>query len=126
MNIMNIKEALGMINKRGDVLETKCNNTTKKNPDYYKALKELKMTQFIKELLMYKYPDDTELYGSDEEFITNLFVARCNPIQIDVNEGDNVLELLDKYKDVKNIYQKIKEVCEKKGLVIKGSDIVRQ
>ena len=37
---MNIKKALEMINKRGDVLETKCGNATKKKPDYYKALKE--------------------------------------------------------------------------------------
>lgn len=122
---MNIKETLQMINKREDVLETKCSDSTKKNPDYYKSLKELKMTQFIKELLMYKYPENTELCSSDEEIVNNLFTTRCKT-QVVVNEGDNVLELLDKYKDVKDIYQKIKKVCENTGLKIVGSDIVRQ
>lgn len=37
---------------------------------------------------------------------------------VEVNEGDSILELLQKYEDKKNIQQKLQEACEKKSLVM--------
>lgn len=122
---MTIKEALGDIVNRIDELEAKCTTATKHNPDYYKSIKEMKYCAFIKQLMMYKYPDETDIGQEDEEWVSQLFNAKTRTI-VKVHEGDNVLDLLDKYKDVKDVYNKIKKACEDSGLVMVGSDIVRK
>lgn len=47
-------------------------------------------------------------------------------VSIEVKEGDNVLELLDKYSNVKDAWCKIKDACEASGLQIVGSSIVKK
>ena len=123
--IMTIKEAIGTIVGRIDVLEGKCASAEKHNPDYYKSLKEIKYCAFIKQLMMYKYADEGNIGQEDEEWVNQLFTTKTRTT-VEVHEGDNVLDLLDKYKDVKNVYNKIKKACEDNGLVMIGADVVRK
>jgi hypothetical protein len=124
-NIMNIKEVITLIDERIDTLNTKCISATKHNPDYYKSLKELRLTSFIKRLMLRIYPNDEDIVGQgDCETIISLCVTK-EVTTIEVKEGDNVLDLLDRYKDVKDVYNKIKKACGNKGLTIKGSNIVK-
>ncbi len=44
---------------------------------------------------------------------------------IEVHEGDNVIQLLDKYSSVKDIYKKLTKACDDAGLKIVGQDIVK-
>lgn len=120
---MTTKEAVAMINGRIDVLYSKC-DTEKRNPDYYKSLKEMRAAQFIKRLLKYNFGEDDTLSDEDAQAVTQLFASKTT-IAIEVHAGDSILDILDRYKEVKDIYGKIKKACEEKGLTIKGSEIVR-
>lgn len=44
---------------------------------------------------------------------------------ITITAGDNLIELLEKYKDVKDLYKKILKRCEEQGLKLEGTKIVK-
>ena len=46
-------------------------------------------------------------------------------VSITVKEGDDLIQLLEANKSVKNLYAKILKSCEKQGLIIKGTKIVK-
>lgn len=104
-----------------DSVESKSSN---KNPNYYSTLKEYRLWLIIQELIS-SNKDDKDVVLSEEnmEYIiqyTNN--KRCNVV---VSEGDDLLSLLEKYKDVKDIYGKIMKSCSEQNLKIEGNKIVK-
>lgn len=97
----------------------------KKDANYYKLQKEYKLFSIIEGLIAYNHNSLDEIYM--EEHIYKFLESVCGKKEpsIEVKEGDSVLELLDKYKEVKDVYSKIKKACELEGLMIKGSTIVK-
>lgn len=91
----------------------------KKNPDYYQKQAKARLLQIISHLAEGKDLDEVE-----NEWITTI-TEGVKRIVIEVHESDNVLDLLEKYADVKDAYNRIKKACENKGLHIEGSSIVK-
>ena len=114
--------AIGKTTELGLLVESKSGN---KNPDYYKTLKEHKLWYFIQGLL--EDMEDGEVHIS---YLTETYFKECaagikRAVVIEVHEGDNVMELLEKYDGVKDIYKKLKKACEDTGLMIDGPTIVK-
>ena len=97
-----------------------------KNPDYYKTLKEMKLWRIIQALLaMLDGGDDVTFNDTIMEYFEECSAGIKRGVTVEVHEGDNALELLDKYKDVKDIWNKIKKACNDAGLKIVGSNVVK-
>lgn len=103
------------------LVESKSGN---KNPDYYKTLKEMKLWCIIQSLLAV-CPQDITFNETIEQYFKECSAGVKRGTVIEVHEGDNALELLDKYKDVKDIWNKLKKACDDAGLKIEGSNIVK-
>lgn len=107
--------------KMKDSVESKSSN---KNPNYYSTLKEYRLWLIIQELISTN-KDDKEIVLSEEsmEYITqHTNNKRCSVV---VSEGDDLLSLLEKYKDVKDVYGKIMKSCAEQNLKIEGNKIVK-
>ena len=48
--------------------------------------------------------------------ITTLASERPERTSVEVQEGDSILELMQKYADKKDLQRKLVQACEKKGL----------
>ena len=96
-----------------------------KNPDYYKTQKEFRMWKIVQGLLEDMGEGEVHLTEEVQGYFSLLTMGDSNRVVIEVHEGDNALELLDKYKDVKDVWNKIKKVCDAAGLKIVGSSVVK-
>lgn len=85
-----------------------------KSTQLFQRNRELKVMKLIKALL------DDNVTEKDKETLVSLttLTSERNMMSIDFNEGDMLMDILQKYQDAKNISSKIEKVCEKKGLKI--------
>ena len=104
------------------LVEAKSGN---KNPDYYKTLKEMKLWCIIQALLAMPGDDDVTFSDTIMKYFEECSAGIKRGVTVEVHEGDNALELLDRYKDVKDIWNKIKKACDDAGLKIVGSNVVK-
>lgn len=104
------------------LVEAKSGN---KNPDYYKTLKEMKLWYIIQALSAMPGDDDVTFSDTIMKYFEECSAGIKRGVTVEVHEGDNALELLDRYKDVKDIWNKIKKACDDAGLKIVGSNIVK-
>lgn len=86
--------------------------------------RKAKLLGIIADLIETYCPDEFTL-KTEADLDQALNPKKGKRVVIEVKEGDNALELLQKYGDVKDAWNKIKKACEDKGLTIKGQDIVR-
>ena len=104
-----------------DSVESKSSN---KNPNYYSTLKEYRLWLVIRNLISLNDNDnDIDLDEENINYILQYTTSRHNSVV--VNEGDDLLSLLEKYKDVKDVYNKIMKSCTEQNLKIDGNKIVR-
>lgn len=113
----------GLTRKMAELAQLVEKKSGNKNPDYYKTLKEYRMLRVIVGLIDNNIGIDQDTLAWLENYSKGS--ATGNKIVIAVHEGDNVLELLDKYNDVKDIYNRIKKAVDEAGLKIVGSSIVK-
>ena len=104
------------------LVESKSGN---KNPDYYKTLKEMKLWCIIQALLSMPGDEDVTFNDTIMKYFEECSAGIKRATVIEVHEGDNVLQLLEKYKDVKDAYTKIRKACDNAGLKINGASIVK-
>lgn len=124
MATLNVSFASMKATSRIDELNVKLEGFgTKRNPDYYKNQRERDLYEIINELLHHIDEEQIEVPESMAEHFEKLTTTTRQIIL--VNEGDNVMVLLDKYKDVKDVYHKIQKACEAKGLKMEGANIVK-
>ena len=114
--------AIGKVEELGHLVESKSGN---KNPDYYKTLKEYKLWCIIQGLLENMEEGDVPISYLTETYFKECAAGIKRAVVIEVHEGDNVMELLEKYDGVKDIYKKLKKACEDAGLMIDGPTIVK-
>lgn len=84
----------------------------------YKLGRERRVLHLINSLLT-QLGDTVKLSENDLDtfvLITTLAVERAVRTSVEVHEGDNILELLQKYEDKKDIQHKLTAACEKAGL----------
>ena len=103
---------------KSQIAAMKVNETLSKNTrgtQLYKLGRERRILHLIASLLK----DDTKLEGDDLDtfvLITTLSSERPERASIEVQEGDSILELMQKYADKKDLQRKLVQACEKKGL----------
>ena len=114
--------AIGKTTELCHLVEAKSGN---KNPDYYKTLKEYKLWCIIQGLLEDMGDGEVHISPLTETYFKELSAGIKRAVVIEVHEGDDTLQLLEKYDGVKDVYKKIKKACEDAGLKIEGSTIVK-
>lgn len=79
--------------------------------------RKAKLLGIIADLIEQYCPEEFTLKtASDLE--QALYPKKGKKISLEVNAGDKLIDLLQKYEDVKDAYTKIKKTCEEKGLKI--------
>lgn len=105
---------------KATIAETKTSDKISKNTrstKLYALGRDRRVLHLIRTLIE-KNPD-IKLDKDDAEtfvLITTLITERAAQISVEVHEGDNILDLLKKYEDKKNIADKLTKACEKAGL----------
>lgn len=83
----------------------------------YQTKRERRVLRLICNLLT----DKTVLSDEDKDtlvLITTLEAERTKGTIVKVQAGDVLSEVLERYKDVKDLFKKLQAYCEKNGLVI--------
>lgn len=109
---------------KSQIAAMKVNETLSKNTrgtQLYKLGRDRRVLHLIRSLLTLAGDDDglVELSENDMDtfvLITTLAGERAERSSIEVNEGDSILELLQKYEEKKDLQKKLATACEKKGL----------
>lgn len=109
---------------KSQIAAMKVNETLSKNTrgtQLYKLGRDRRVLHLIRSLLTLAGDDDglVELSENDMNtfvLITTLAGERAERSSIEVNEGDSILELLQKYEEKKDLQKKLATACEKKGL----------
>ena len=109
---------------KSQIAAMKVNETLSKNTrgtQLYKLGRDRRVLHLIRSLLTLAGDDDglVELSENDMDtfvLITTLAGERTERSSIEVNEGDSILELLQKYEEKKDLQKKLTATCEKKGL----------
>lgn len=83
--------------------------------------REIKVLNFISRLIPEEGIDLTDDDLDVFEMLTALRGTRQGGIQVIVRKGDNVLQLLQKYKDVKDVWTKVMNAGAKAGLTYDAS-----
>lgn len=117
---MSEEEALAMIRERWQQLKAEVEERSKhKNPMYYKALENYRWCSIVMELMEGDWPMDNEV-----EAVCGVKVTRQQTVSdlvLDVKEGDNVMEILNKYRDtVPDIHDRLQAAVKQAGLVVEG------
>lgn len=117
---MSEEEALAMIKERWQQLKAEVEERSKhKNPMYYKALENYRWCSIVMELMEGDWPMDNEV-----EAVCGVKVTRQQTVSdlvLDIKEGDNVMEILNKYRDtVPDIHDRLQAAVKQAGLVVEG------
>lgn len=63
--------------------------------------------------------DEVGFTEEEQKWWTSMVTLTCErkaKFTVEVHEGDNVMELMEKYKDVKDVYHKMMKAAEEAGL----------
>lgn len=99
----------------------KVNETLSKNTrgtQLYKLGRECRVLHLVSSLVS-QLGDKVVLNDADRDtlvLITTLASERPERTSVEVQEGDSILELMQKYADKKDLQRKLVQACEKKGL----------
>ena len=108
---------------KSQIAAMKTNESISKNTrgtQLYKLGRERRVLHLINGLIA-QLGDNVKFSEDDMDtfvLITTLSGERAVRSSIEVHEGDNILELLQKYADKKDIQRKLQTACEKVGLVM--------
>ena len=106
---------------KSQIAAMKVNETLSKNTrgtQLYKLGRERRVLHLVSSLIS-QLGDKVVLNDADRDtliLITTLASERTERSSIEVNEGDSILELLQKYEEKKDLQKKLAAACEKKGL----------
>ena len=108
---------------KSQIAAMKTNESISKNTrgtQLYKLGRERRVLHLINTLIT-DLGDKIKLYEDDMDtlvLITTLSGERAARTSVEVHAGDSIQEILEKYQDMKDILKKLKNACEKAGLVM--------
>lgn len=116
-----------VVNEKIDELKSqiaamKVNETLSKNTrgtQLYKLGRERRVLHLINSLVSQLGDNNIKLDKADMDtfvLITTLAGERAERVSVTCQEGDNILDLLQKYADKKDLQNKLAAYCEKNGL----------
>ena len=101
-------------------LKVSDNNKNTRNTQLYAKRKDCRIIELI-ESLVKQLGDDVKLSDSERStliLLTTLSSEHSVRGQVVCNEGDDIISVLQKYADVKNVSEKLNKYCEKNDLVL--------
>lgn len=125
--ISDVQDRIDVLKGKNDRIQNDAtlSSNTKKTQNY-QINHELKLLTAVMSCLNYmslkridKIPENLE------KDISAIIPQEVKKTTIEVHEGDNIIQLLDKYNNVKDIYKKLTKACDDAGLKIVGQDIVK-
>ena len=122
-----VQDRIGVLENKNDRIQNDASlsSNTKKTQNY-QITHELKLLTAVMSCLNYMSLNGMEEIPEDlEKDVRAIIPQEVKKTIIEVHEGDNVIQLLDKYSSVKDIYKKLTKACDDAGLKIVGQDIVK-
>ena len=122
-----VQDRIGILENKNDRIQNDASlsSNTKKTQNY-QITHELKLLTAVMSCLDYMSLNGIEEISEDlEKDVRAIIPQEVKKTIIEVHEGDNVIQLLDKYSSVKDIYKKLTKACDDAGLKIVGQDIVK-
>ena len=122
-----VQDRIGVLENKNDRIQNDASlsSNTKKTQNY-QITHELKLLTAVMSCLDYMSLSGIEEIPEDlEKDVRAIIPQEVKKTIIEVHEGDNVIQLLDKYSSVKDIYKKLTKACDDAGLKIVGQDIVK-
>lgn len=125
--ISDVQDRIDVLKGKNDRIQNDAtlSSNTKKTQNY-QINHELKLLTAVMSCLNYmslkrinKIPENLE------KDVRAIIPQEVKKTIIEVHEGDNIIQLLDKYNNVKDIYKKLTKACDDAGLKIVGQDIVK-
>lgn len=107
---------------KSQIAAMKVNETLSKNTrgtQLYKLGRERRVLHLINSLVSQLGDNNIKLDEADMDtfvLITTLVGERAERVSVTCQEGDNILDLLQKYADKKDLQNKLAAYCEKNGL----------
>lgn len=107
---------------KSQIAAMKVNETLSKNTrgtQLYKLGRERRVLHLINSLVSQLGDNNIKLDEADMDtfvLITTLAGERAERVSVTCQEGDNILDLLQKYADKKDLQNKLAAYCEKNGL----------
>ena len=107
---------------KSQIAAMKVNETLSKNTrgtQLYKLGRERRVFHLINSLISQLGDNNIKLDEADMDtfvLITTLAGERAERVSVTCQEGDNILDLLQKYADKKDLQNKLAAYCEKNGL----------
>lgn len=107
---------------KSQITAMKVNETLSKNTrgtQLYKLGRERRVLHLINSLISQLGDNNIKLDKADMDtfvLITTLAGERTERVSVTCQEGDNILDLLQKYADKKDLQNKLATYCEKNGL----------
>lgn len=89
-----------------------------KNPDYYKTKREYDLWCVITALLDWTAEDDVPFTEEMETLFKTLSSLEKKVVKIEVHPGDSLLELLQKYNNVNDVYNKLMKAIADNGFTV--------
>ena len=122
-----VQDRIGTLENKNDRIQNDASlsSNTKKTQNY-QTTHELKLLTAVMSCLDYMSLNDMEEIPEDlEKDVRAIIPQEVKKTIIEVHEGDNIIQLLDKYNSVKDIYKKLTKACDDAGLKIVGQDIIK-
>lgn len=122
-----VQDRIGTLEAKNDRIQNDASlsSNTKKTQNY-QITHELKLLTAVTSCLDYMSLNGMEEIPEDLEKVVRAIIPQeVKKTTIEVHEGDNIIQLLDKYNSVKDIYKKLTNACNDAGLKIVGQEIVK-
>ena len=122
-----VQDRIGTLENKNDRIQNDASlSPNTKKTQNYQITHELKLLTAVMSCLNYMSLSGIEEIPEDlEKDVRAIIPQEVKKTIIEVYEGDNVIQLLDKYSSVKDIYKKLTKACDDAGLKIVGQDIVK-
>ena len=122
-----VLDRIGVLENKNDRIQNDASlSSNTKKTQHYQITHELKLLTAVMLCLDYMSLSGIEEIPEDlEKDVRAIIPQEVKKTIIEVHEGDNVIQLLDKYSSVKDIYKKLTKACDDAGLKIVGQDIVK-
>ena len=122
-----VQDRIGTLENKNDRIQNDASlSPNTKKTQNYQITHELKLLTAVMSCLDYMSLSGIEEIPEDlEKDVRAIIPQEVKKTIIEVHEGDNVIQLLDKYSSVKDIYKKLTKACDDAGLKIVGQDIVK-
>lgn len=125
--ISSVQDRIGTLENKNNRIQNDASlSPNTKKTQNYQITHELKLLTAVRSCLDYMSVKGMEEIPEDlEKDVRAIIPQEVKKTIIEVHEGDNIIQLLDKYNNVKDIYKKLTKACDDAGLKIVGQDIVK-